>query len=189
MIRRPPRSTRTDTLFPYTTLVRSAARCRRTARRPPRRRARPCARRRRLRHRRRPAAPSRPCRRRGPRAQRRSLPRGRASDRRATIPRGSESRSTPPCAAPIRRVAPLEPLANVLLYRRARRLANRAELGIGLPCGPAIAFGEPAAKPIIERQVVDRARPIPCRIIFVGGLVIAMLAIILRRRLARRGAA
>src|SRR3546814_15989452 len=29
MIRRPPRSTRTDTLFPYTTLVRSTARCRR----------------------------------------------------------------------------------------------------------------------------------------------------------------
>src|SRR3546814_12792712 len=29
MIRRPPRSTRTDTLFPYTTLFRSPARCRR----------------------------------------------------------------------------------------------------------------------------------------------------------------
>src|SRR3546814_6795553 len=29
MIRRPPRSTRTDTLFPYTTLFRSAARSRR----------------------------------------------------------------------------------------------------------------------------------------------------------------
>src|SRR3546814_19270830 len=29
MIRRPPRSTRTDTLFPYTTLVRSAAAARR----------------------------------------------------------------------------------------------------------------------------------------------------------------
>src|SRR3546814_5501657 len=28
MIRRPPRSTRTDTLFPYTTLFRSAADCR-----------------------------------------------------------------------------------------------------------------------------------------------------------------
>src|SRR3546814_12642268 len=27
MIRRPPRSTRTDTLFPYTTLFRSAAQC------------------------------------------------------------------------------------------------------------------------------------------------------------------
>src|SRR3546814_3345256 len=27
MIRRPPRSTRTDTLFPYTTLFRSRARC------------------------------------------------------------------------------------------------------------------------------------------------------------------
>src|SRR3546814_3936004 len=27
MIRRPPRSTRTDTLFPYTTLFRSAVRC------------------------------------------------------------------------------------------------------------------------------------------------------------------
>src|SRR3546814_15092426 len=27
MIRRPPRSTRTDTLFPYTTLFRSLARC------------------------------------------------------------------------------------------------------------------------------------------------------------------
>src|SRR3546814_5520709 len=27
MIRRPPRSTRTDTLFPYTTLFRSAGRC------------------------------------------------------------------------------------------------------------------------------------------------------------------
>src|SRR3546814_20417826 len=27
MIRRPPRSTRTDTLFPYTTLFRSAERC------------------------------------------------------------------------------------------------------------------------------------------------------------------
>src|SRR3546814_4092559 len=27
MIRRPPRSTRTDTLFPYTTLFRSTARC------------------------------------------------------------------------------------------------------------------------------------------------------------------
>src|SRR3546814_11983735 len=35
MIRRPPRSTRTDTLFPYTTLFRSA-RC--PSRRPPRRR-------------------------------------------------------------------------------------------------------------------------------------------------------
>src|SRR3546814_10254324 len=34
MIRRPPRSTRTDTLFPYTTLFRSARRCR-TARRHP----------------------------------------------------------------------------------------------------------------------------------------------------------
>src|SRR3546814_9595554 len=29
MIRRPPRSTRTDTLFPYTTLFRSRRRCRR----------------------------------------------------------------------------------------------------------------------------------------------------------------
>src|SRR3546814_20484285 len=29
MIRRPPRSTRTDTLFPYTTLFRSLRRCRR----------------------------------------------------------------------------------------------------------------------------------------------------------------
>src|SRR3546814_15218083 len=28
MIRRPPRSTRTDTLFPYTTLFRSPSRCR-----------------------------------------------------------------------------------------------------------------------------------------------------------------
>src|SRR3546814_2125063 len=41
MIRRPPRSTRTDTLFPYTTLLRSPARSRvRThqgAQRPPRR--------------------------------------------------------------------------------------------------------------------------------------------------------
>src|SRR3546814_9976797 len=33
MIRRPPRSTRTDTLFPYTTLFRSAARRRPLARR------------------------------------------------------------------------------------------------------------------------------------------------------------
>src|SRR3546814_6271245 len=32
MIRRPPRSTRTDTLFPYTTLFRSAGRCPRAAR-------------------------------------------------------------------------------------------------------------------------------------------------------------
>src|SRR3546814_13712793 len=31
MIRRPPRSTRTDTLFPYTTLFRSSARSRRPA--------------------------------------------------------------------------------------------------------------------------------------------------------------
>src|SRR3546814_20647400 len=29
MIRRPPRSTRTDTLFPYTTLFRSSGRCQR----------------------------------------------------------------------------------------------------------------------------------------------------------------
>src|SRR3546814_6076590 len=34
MIRRPPRSTRTDTLFPYTTLFRSAASHRRPARAP-----------------------------------------------------------------------------------------------------------------------------------------------------------
>src|SRR3546814_2673384 len=33
MIRRPPRSTRTDTLFPYTTLFRSAARARQASRR------------------------------------------------------------------------------------------------------------------------------------------------------------
>src|SRR3546814_11361235 len=45
MIRRPPRSTRTDTLFPYTTLFRSAVR-------PARRSGKPCARHRR-RHRRR----------------------------------------------------------------------------------------------------------------------------------------
>src|SRR3546814_8228968 len=32
MIRRPPRSTRTDTLFPYTTLFRSLRRAKRTAR-------------------------------------------------------------------------------------------------------------------------------------------------------------
>src|SRR3546814_10177033 len=31
MIRRPPRSTRTDTLFPYTTLFRSARRCARAS--------------------------------------------------------------------------------------------------------------------------------------------------------------
>src|SRR3546814_14580895 len=31
MIRRPPRSTRTDTLFPYTTLFRSQSRCRHPA--------------------------------------------------------------------------------------------------------------------------------------------------------------
>src|SRR3546814_6663922 len=35
MIRRPPRSTRTDTLFPYTTLFRSGARCYRRARNRP----------------------------------------------------------------------------------------------------------------------------------------------------------
>src|SRR3546814_1547053 len=39
MIRRPPRSTRTDTLFPYTTLFRSADRC--PAPRPVPRAARP----------------------------------------------------------------------------------------------------------------------------------------------------
>src|SRR3546814_2724948 len=33
MIRRPPRSTRTDTLFPYTTLFRSGSRCPRADRR------------------------------------------------------------------------------------------------------------------------------------------------------------
>src|SRR3546814_10803838 len=32
MLRRPPRSTRTDTLFPYTTLFRSPRRCRRSSR-------------------------------------------------------------------------------------------------------------------------------------------------------------
>src|SRR3546814_8692856 len=36
MIRRPPRSTRTDTLFPYTTLFRSQARARKASRREPR---------------------------------------------------------------------------------------------------------------------------------------------------------
>src|SRR3546814_4505604 len=43
MIRRPPRSTRTDTLFPYTTLFRSAARGlpRLPAHRPPARSRRP----------------------------------------------------------------------------------------------------------------------------------------------------
>src|SRR3546814_7399467 len=51
MIRRPPRSTRTDTLFPYTTLFRSrAAACTANPRRAaaPRRTARPAARRARL---------------------------------------------------------------------------------------------------------------------------------------------
>src|SRR3546814_13958441 len=38
MIRRPPRSTRTDTLFPYTTLFRSGARARGGVRRDPARR-------------------------------------------------------------------------------------------------------------------------------------------------------
>src|SRR3546814_8785971 len=41
MIRRPPRSTRTDTLFPYTTLFRSAARQRHAARQRMARRAEP----------------------------------------------------------------------------------------------------------------------------------------------------
>src|SRR3546814_5064748 len=52
MIRRPPRSTRTDTLFPYTTLFRSPDRRRRAARRPHRadRRDRPRIRRAVLRH-------------------------------------------------------------------------------------------------------------------------------------------
>src|SRR3546814_19647957 len=40
MIRRPPRSTRTDTLFPYTTLFRSAARRRRVQSRQERRKLR-----------------------------------------------------------------------------------------------------------------------------------------------------
>src|SRR3546814_1087718 len=39
MIRRPPRSTRTDTLFPYTTLFRSSGRLATARRRRPRRRA------------------------------------------------------------------------------------------------------------------------------------------------------
>src|SRR3546814_2797937 len=44
MIRRPPRSTRTDTLFPYTTLFRSADRARAVcALAPSRRRRRACA--------------------------------------------------------------------------------------------------------------------------------------------------
>src|SRR6056297_3832162 len=34
MIRRPPRSTRTDTLFPYTTLFRSSVPCKRPRKRP-----------------------------------------------------------------------------------------------------------------------------------------------------------
>src|SRR3546814_10378344 len=41
MIRRPPKSTRTDTLFPYTTRFRSRRRDRPAARRKPRRRAAP----------------------------------------------------------------------------------------------------------------------------------------------------
>src|SRR3546814_2706067 len=41
MTRRPPRSTRTDTLFPYTTLVRSRPRRPRTRRRPPKARPPP----------------------------------------------------------------------------------------------------------------------------------------------------
>src|SRR3546814_20639029 len=41
MIRRPPKSTRTDTLFPYTTRFRSRRRERPAARRKPRRRAAP----------------------------------------------------------------------------------------------------------------------------------------------------
>src|SRR3546814_7562763 len=44
MIRRPPRSTRTDTLFPYTTLVRSRSRHRRAADRRGRRQPAPLAR-------------------------------------------------------------------------------------------------------------------------------------------------
>src|SRR3546814_14162916 len=40
MIRRPPRSTRTDTLFPYTTLFRSPPRKRRPPRKKPRKRLR-----------------------------------------------------------------------------------------------------------------------------------------------------
>src|SRR3546814_8915163 len=43
MIRRPPRSTRTDTLFPYTTLFRSAGHCFRRAARRRRRSARQSA--------------------------------------------------------------------------------------------------------------------------------------------------
>src|SRR3546814_18547611 len=43
MIRRPPRSTRTDTLFPYTTLFRSSASARAGRRRPVRARAPPAA--------------------------------------------------------------------------------------------------------------------------------------------------
>src|SRR3546814_14305186 len=42
MIRRPPRSTRTDTLFPYTTLFRSHRRCRRGTGAVHRADARPC---------------------------------------------------------------------------------------------------------------------------------------------------
>src|SRR3546814_10259799 len=42
MIRRPPRSTRTDTLFPYTTLFRSEARHSVEGTRDPRRRCRRC---------------------------------------------------------------------------------------------------------------------------------------------------
>src|SRR3546814_4516959 len=44
MIRRPPRSTRTDTLFPYTTLFRSRDRRHRSPRRRPGRTAAPAAR-------------------------------------------------------------------------------------------------------------------------------------------------
>src|SRR3546814_15155272 len=63
--------------------------------------------------------------------------------------------------------------------------ARGTKLRRRIPVRPLIASGKLASDGIIKLQIFDNARPVPVRVIFVLGSVIAIGGVIIRRRLAR----
>src|SRR3546814_13008511 len=112
MIRRPPRSTRTDTLFPYTTLFRS----------PRRHHARPC-----------PAAPSRLAH----QGRRRTPPRSRARAPHRPLPRCRHGRR--PRRPPLSTTRP--EASRRRLPRHGQGLIERMSVGKGKSVAVSVVFG------------------------------------------------
>src|SRR5688500_18124232 len=75
-------------------------------------------------------------------------------------------------------------IMGALLLADAALVSNRAEFGGRIPIGPRRTLGELATEAVEDRQILERAVPVPARIIMILRLVVAVGGIVVRCLLA-----